>query len=280
MSFARGRRGATRGGIKAAPLVAALLLASAAAAAPQAELWARWERHDPQSRITVDHAALDDFLKQYRSEKDGVALLDYGGVDDGDAAALRGYIARLAATAVDELNRDEQRAFWINAYNALTINVILEHYPVDSIRDISSGFLSFGPWDEKLFAVGGERVSLNDIEHRILRPIWKDARLHYAVNCASVGCPNLAAVAYTAANSERLLDAGARAYVNHPRGAVVHDGRLRVSSIYDWFKADFGGDDAGVIRHLKQYAEAPLRAALDGVTAVADDDYDWSLNQR
>ena len=261
-------------------LLSFLLFCTAAVAAPKAALWARWERHVSDASAVVDHSALTEFLKQYRSEKDGIALLDYGGVDAAAAENLRAYIKRLSQTAVDELSRDEQRAFWINAYNALTIELILANYPVDSIREISSGFLSFGPWDDKMFSVAGEEMSLNDIEHRILRPIWNDARLHYAVNCASIGCPNIAAEAFTAANSERLLESGARAYVNHRRGATVEDGKLRVSSIYDWFKVDFGGDDAGVIRHLKQYAAPSLREELNGVSTIADDDYDWALNQR
>jgi hypothetical protein len=121
-------------------------------------------------------------------------------------------------------------------------------------------------------------VSLDDIEHRILRPIWKDPRTHYSVNCASLGCPNLPAQAFTSSNLEQLLDDGARAYVNHPRGARVENGRLTVSSIYVWFAPDFGSGDAGVIAHLKQYAEPALKKKLGSVDRIADDEYDWALN--
>ncbi|HER63264.1 MAG TPA: DUF547 domain-containing protein, partial [Desulfobacteraceae bacterium] len=165
-------------------------------------------------------------------------------------------------------------------YNALTVQVILNHYPVKSIMDIdiSPGFFSNGPWDAKLLTIKGEKVSLNDIEHRILRPIFKDNRIHYAVNCASLGCPDLQPVAYTAANTEKLLEAGARAYINSPRGARMEKGRLYVSSIYKWFRVDFGGSEDGVIKHLLQYAEDDLAESLRTYDKGLRDDYDWSLN--
>ncbi len=135
-----------------------------------------------------------------------------------------------------------------------------------------------GPWGKKLVAVEGETLSLDDIEHRILRPIWRDPRIHYGVNCASIGCPNLIATAYTAENMDSLLTENARAYVNHPRGAVVEDGALTVSKIYSWFDEDFGGNEAGVIAHLRDYAGPELLARLRDIDDVADYEYDWALN--
>ncbi len=129
-----------------------------------------------------------------------------------------------------------------------------------------------------LIEVEGEAVSLNDIEHRILRPIWRDPRVHYALNCASIGCPDLRAAAFTAENAEALLDTAARAYVNHPRGARVENDRLTVSSIYAWFREDFGGTEAGVIAHLKRYAGPELAKALETATDIGGYEYDWALN--
>jgi len=252
-------------------------------AAPAAELWERWTVHSPNSTVTVDHGAWDSFLRTYVSaHSDKVNRVAYGKVTRTDRQRLTGYIERLAATPVSELNRPEQRAYWINLYNALTVQVILEAYPVRSIRDIdiSPGLFSDGPWGKKLLTVEGEEISLDDIEHRILRPIWRDPRIHYAVNCASIGCPNLRPEAATAANSEAFLDAGAQAYVNHPRGSRVVDGRLVVSSIYQWFQEDFGGNDAGVISHLRRYANADLTASLEQVSKISDDGYDWALNDN
>ncbi len=249
--------------------------------APKARLWERWTAHDPSAKATLDHSAWDRFLARYSVESpDGILRVAYGRVTAEDRAALDAYIDALAGVPVSRLARPEQRAFWINLYNALTIQVILEHYPVETIRDIdiSPGLFADGPWDKKLIEIEGERVSLNDIEHRILRPIWKDPRLHYAVNCASLGCPNLQVVAFTAATSDSLLDAGARAYVNHPRGASFENGRLRVSSIYAWFTEDFGDSEAGVIAHLRRYAEPALEAKLARLKTIDDHAYDWRLN--
>ena len=128
--------------------------------------------------------------------------------------------------------------------------------------------------------INDESLSLNDIEHRILRPIWQDARLHYAVNCASIGCPNLATTAYTADNVNEMLDAAAVAYINHPRGVTVNNGRLKISSIYDWFAIDFGDNEAAIIAHLQQYANEELRAQLNEIADISDYDYDWSLNDK
>ena len=211
----------------------------------------------------------------------GVNRLAYSRVSAADRAALDDYIDRLAAFEISRYGRDEQLAYWINLYNALTIAVVLDHYPVKSILDIaiSPGLFSIGPWGKKLVTVDGEALSLDDIEHRILRPIWRDPRIHYAVNCASIGCPNLATMAFTGANAEDMLTRTARDYVNNPRGAELRNGRLVVSSIYEWYKEDFGDSDVGVIRHLRQYAQPNLAAALDGVTRIAADDYDWALNE-
>ena len=167
---------------------------------------------------------------------------------------------------VSGLNRVEQKAYWINLYNALTVKVVLGRHPVKSIRDIRlGGLFSSGPWDARLATVEGEKVSLNDIEHRILRPIWRDNRIHYAVNCASVGCPNLAAEPYTAANTERLLDEGARAYVNHPRGLFGEKGRITASRIYDWYREDFAASEKGLVDHFRSYAAPALAEVASAV---------------
>ena len=177
-----------------------LVLSQSALAAPAAILWDKWTTHDSASVQTVDHAAWDAFLvSNVQRGANGINRIAYASVSGADKAALADYIASLEAVAVSELNRAEQLAYWINMYNALTAKVVLDHYPVGSIREIKPWLLAWGPWGMKLVRVDGEQLTLNDIEHRILRPIWRDARIHYAVNCASLGCPNLQARAFTAA---------------------------------------------------------------------------------
>lgn len=258
-----------------------LIIAQPALAAPKAELWARWQAHDAASVRSVDHGVWDSFLKMYvRHSADGINRVAYGAVTQSQRAALNGYLDYLSHMPVSRLNRGEQRAVWINLYNALTVQVVLNHYPLQSIRDIdiSPGLFANGPWGKKLIMVEGEALSLDDIEHRILRPIWRDARLHYALNCAALGCPNLQDTAFTAANSDTLLTTAARVFINHQRGVRMEGGKLYVASIYEWFKDDFGGNDAGVISHIKLYIAPDRVHLLDDITRITDDDYDWLLN--
>jgi Protein of unknown function, DUF547 len=217
----------------------------------------------------------------HRSRQRGITRFAYARLATAaERRSLDDYVSGLGRVPLSAYARTQQLPFWLNLYNALTVKLIPDHYLVASIRDIdiSPGLFADGPWGKTLISVEGEAVSLDDIEHRILRPIWADPRVHYGVNCASLGCPNLPPLAFTAANSGRLLDKGARAFVNHPRGARVDRGRLVVSSIYVWFQENFGGDDGGVIRHLRRYAAPTLAQALAGVERIADHVYDWSLN--
>ena len=248
--------------------------------APGRDLWPRWTAHDENSRQTIDHSAYETLLQRYLAD-DGTGLnrFAYADVTAADRAALQRYIAGLSTVEVSRHARREQLPYWINLYNALTLEVVLANYPVRSILDIdiSPGLLAQGPFDKKLAQVEGQPLSLNDIEHRILRPIWNDPRLHYTVNCASVGCPNLQTVAFTSANSARLLADAAKTYVNHPRGVRVAGKSAVASKIYNWFAEDFGGSEAGVLAHLREHAAPALAEGLQGAS-IAGYEYDWALN--
>ncbi len=249
--------------------------------APDARLWPRWQAYDPSSLEQPDHSPWDRWLaRNVTADAQGLNRIDYGKVTPEDRAGLTRYIADLTAIAVSTLNRDAQRAFWINLYNAATIDLVLTYYPVATIRDIkiSPGFLNFGPWDKKLLTVESAAISLNDIEHRILRPIWNDPRIHYALNCASVSCPNLQTTAFTAGNTQVLLDAAARTYINSGRAIQLVDGKFTLSSIYNWFSEDFGGTVAAVISHISTYAEPGLAARLAAKPRFTGYSYDWDLN--
>ncbi len=254
---------------------------AAVMAAPPARPWKRWMPHDSQSTAAIDHTAWDAVLARYVSRHpDGINRVANGSVTAADRAALDRYLDALSATPIARFNRDQQFAFWVNLYNALTVRVVLDHYPVDSIRDIdiSSGLFADGPWGRDLIEVDGTALTLDDIEHRILRPLWRDPRIHYAVSCASLGCPNLARTAFLPGMLETMLNASAHDYINHPRGAAIRDGRLYVSSLYDWFSEDFGGDDAGVIAHLRNFAQGALADGLADIRSVSGHAYDWRLN--
>jgi len=268
-------------GLFALAIALGVLQFSFAHAAPKAELWARWQKHDAASAQKFDHGAWDRLLKQHVVvHPSGINRVRYQDIRAEDQKALKAYLQTLQALPISSYNRKEQLAYWINLYNALTVDLILSRFPLASIRDIniSPGLLARGPWGAKLLTVEGEKLSLDDIEHRILRPIWKDNRIHYAVNCASLGCPNLQPAAYTGENTEVLLEKGAKEFVNHARGVSLSGGKLKVSSIYVWFQEDFGGDAEGLMEHWRQFANPPLAAALEKYNGGLSHDYDWRLN--
>jgi hypothetical protein len=265
---------------------AAPLTASPAAAATVTEAFSA---HAAGSTMTVDHAAWDGLLKSYvKPSADGVNRVDYAAFKAAGHKPLKDYVSRLEATDPVKLDRPEQFAFWANLYNAKTIDIILDHYPVASIRDISIGgglvgllkksVGAGGPWKAEVSKVNGRALTLDNIEHDILRPVFKDPRVHYSVNCASYGCPNLGTEAFTGARLDMQLDAGARAFVNHPRGIAVEGGKITASSIYDWFQADFGGSAASVLAHVRKYATADTAKKIEALSAIDAYQYDWKLN--
>ena len=265
------------------------MLITAAAHAQSAKLILAWDASDENSVARIDHGAWQDILNDYlRVHDSGVNRFDYGALKAhaGDFAKLASYLASLQSLDPRDYSRAEQKAYWINFYNALTVQVVADDYPVKSIKDISESLLGRlggifgGPWDDVHAKVAGLDLTLNNIEHGILRPIWRDNRIHYAVNCASYGCPNLCPTAFTTDNTEELLEAGARAYVNHPRGVeFMDDDFIIISSIYKWYSADFGGTEKSVIEHLVKYADKALAARLRKFTGSVDYEYDWNLNR-
>jgi len=231
---------------------------------------------DTASDKVVDHGAWNSLLGEYVSEgPDGVNLVAYARLKAEAADKLAGYLAAMQAVTIEAFGPDEQFAFWVNLYNAATVQVIIANLPLKSIRDI--GLLGAGPWGDKAVRVAGRDLTLDNIEHDILRATWKDVRIHYAVNCASFGCPNLAREAYTGARLEPMLEAAARAYVNHPRGFGGEPGQVVASSIYDWYRGDWGSVEA-VLEHARKYAEGPSAKLLEGADTINSYDYNWSLN--
>ena len=264
----------------------ALALAAVAPASAFAEDFIEtFERHDDSSTKTIDHSAWTELLKTYvQPGADGLNRVDYAAWKASGRAALTGYITALEAVDVPTLNRNEQFAFWANLYNAKTIDIVLDAYPVESIKKIRLGGSLFsavagGPWDGEVLNVGGHVLSLNNIEHDIMRELFENPfRAHYAVNCASVGCPNLGTEAFTGANLDTQLTAAAKAYINSPRGVTVAGGNVVASKIYSWFQEDFGDSEEGVLDHLRHYAEGDTAAQIATAKDIDDFAYDWGLN--
>lgn len=228
------------------------------------------------SGATIDHSVWNSLLQEYVVEgPDGVNLVEYDRLKRDAAGDLAAYLDAMQAVSIEEFGADEQFAFWVNLYNAATVDVIVKNLPLESIRDI--GLLGSGPWKDDAVTVAGRTLSLDNIEHDILRPEWQDVRIHYAVNCASIGCPNLAREAYTGAKLEAMLEEATSAYVNHPRGFGGEPDRIVASSIFDWYQGDWGSVQ-DVLDHARQYAEGPTAELLEGADSIDSYDYDWALN--
>jgi len=211
----------------------------------------------------------------------GLNLFDYAGAKAaGELKTIRAYTDYLAAQNPDQMPQNDQLAYWANLYNALTVKLILENYPVKSIRQVKAGTFSTGPWKRDEVTVNGQVLSLNDIEHDIMRKRYPNpAMVHYMVNCASIGCPNLLPKLWSGATLEADREAAARAFINSPRGVKINDGELKASSIYNWFKEDFGGSKSNTLSHFRQFAGPELRAAIDSGAKISGFGYDWDLNE-
>ncbi len=240
-----------------------------------------WSAAAAESTQTVDHQLWQDVLDNYLVTDDpsGVALFDYQGLLDDGSEELNSYLEQLAAIDPRELNRAEQFAYWVNLYNALTVQIVISNYPIASIKEVGSSPLPVGPWNDPAISIAGQSLTLNHIEHSILRPIWEDYRIHFAVNCASVGCPDLQAEAFTAANTEALLNLASESYLNHQRGLNLSPDRLILSSIFSWYAEDFGNSETQVLKTLSEHLPQELAAKLAEYSGAIEYDYNWQLNE-
>jgi len=257
-----------------------ILLPSFVSAAPKSILLKFWEPQLESSTQQVDNTKWQLILDRYliANHENGINRFDYKRVSNDDKKILQNYLKQMQALDPRQLNRNVQKSYWINLYNALTVNLVLESFPTKSITKIGKGFFSFGPWDDDVAVIQGQHLTLNNIEHGILRPIWKDNRIHYAVNCASMGCPNLSKKAYNEFNTNSILDEAAHDYVNHSRAVMFKENALVLSKIYEWYINDFGGNDQSLLTHLKSYANSDLKQKLSTFKGKINYDYDWSLN--
>jgi hypothetical protein len=230
-------------------------------------------RRDTDSK-PINHNIWDGLLHKH-VRADG--MVDYKGFIQ-DSNTLHQYLRLLETAHPNEKNwsRNEQMAYWINAYNAYTIDLIVRNYPVKSIKDIKNG-LAFvnSVWDIKFIKIQGYTYDLNNIEHNILRPVFKDARIHAAINCASFSCPKLLPEAYTADKLESQLDKSMRSFINDPKRNQITAGKADISEIFKWFKGDFERDAGSLREFLNRYAEVKLSKETD----ISHLDYDWRLNE-
>ncbi|MCP4402063.1 MAG: DUF547 domain-containing protein [bacterium] len=219
----------------------------------------------------VDHSLFSELLQNY--VKDG--LVNYKEMKNEEQKLDR-YLDLLNNTNPDKLGRDEQFAFFMNAYNAYTIKLILENYPVKSIKD--TGSLLKSPWKINFAKIGGQTMTLDDVEHKILRPRFKDARVHFAINCAAQDCPPLYPDAFEGAKVDEQLERNARAFLNNPEKNYLDGNTLYVTRLFKWFGGDFNDDPFG---YVLQFAEGEFKAQLEAKKdkiKVKFLGYDWTLN--
>jgi hypothetical protein len=224
----------------------------------------------------ISHAIFDSLLRQYVNNE---GFVNYKGFMQ-DSVKFKSYLDLLSRNHPNDKNwsRNERLAYWINAYNAFTIKLICDYYPVESIKDIKKGipFVS-DTWTIDFIKIEGKTYNLNNIEHGIIRPKFNEPRIHFAVNCASKGCPPLLNAAYTAEQLEAQLDSQARAFINDGfRNKIDGANKADLSKIFTWFAGDFKNVAPSVVSFINRYAKVQLNEKAD----INYQEYDWSLNEQ
>ncbi|WP_035334539.1 DUF547 domain-containing protein [Dokdonia sp. PRO95] len=217
-----------------------------------------------QEATSFNHDAFDTLLKKYVSKEGNV---NYSGIKS-NWSSLRSYIASLGQSLPTEgWSQEEKLSYWMNAYNAMTIDLILRNYPLESIKDIKD------PWDQRFWKLGDKWYNLNEIEHKILRKMG-DARIHFGINCASFSCPPLLNEAFTPSKVDAQLDMLSRKFINDPTRNTITSDRVEVSKIFTWFAKDFK-TDGSLIDFLNRYSTT----SISENARVRYRDYDWTLNK-
>ncbi|QJX48193.1 DUF547 domain-containing protein [Hymenobacter taeanensis] len=223
-----------------------------------------------------DHSSFDRLLKQYVNDK---GLVNYKALK-AKPQQLNQYLQLLSKNPpAPSWSKQEQMAYWINAYNAYTIRLILNHYPLESIKDIGSKIkipLVTTPWAMKFFTIGGQKMSLDEIEHGILRKKYNDPRIHFALVCASISCPRLRTEAYTAAQLDRQLDDQGRDFLNNPGKNKVGKSEAQLSKYFDWYKSDWTENGQSVASWVNKYST--IKMSSDAKVSYLD--YNWQLNEQ
>jgi len=231
----------------------------------------------------VDHSAWDELLRKYVDE-DGMVAYRHWHASKSDIAKLESYLKTLStASTTARTSREAQLAFWINAYNAVTIRGILREYPTSSIRNHTAKLLGYNIWKDLQLYVGGQPYCLNQIEHEILREM-AEPRIHFAIVCASIGCPRLLNEAYVAEALDKQLETNSRDFFRRSQNFRYDERNRRfyLSSILDWFGDDFGQDQAERLRTISKWLpnESAQRAAQRNAVRVSFLDYNWNLNEQ
>jgi hypothetical protein len=261
----------------------ALLLASCAVTAPPPVLWDRWTAHDESNARVIDRSLWSRFLDRYVTGDAGAERVRYGAVTAEDRAQLDYWLRSMSRVSISRYALREQRAYWINLYNAAVVRIVLDHRGIASVRKLSPTGLAEllappDPFAVRDIEVEDQALSVNDIRNHILRPYWHDPRTLYTLCDATADGPPLAHTAYGAEYLGEQLDARAKAYINGPLALHWSGQKLLVSSFYKRYAADFGGSDAALLQHLRRYAEGKQAQKLANTSSIAGEFSDDALN--
>lgn len=223
----------------------------------------------------VSHEIWNGLLKKYVDDR---GLVNYTTFKAIDVKTLDRYLDLLSANApADGWGREEKLAYWLNAYNAFTVKQILDKYPTTSIISSQLQLVApGGPFSKKYFRIGGQEMSLNNIEHDVVRKQFNEPRIHFALVCAAVSCPKLRNEAYVAARLDAQLTDQARDFVNDPTKNAIARNRVSLSKIFDWYASDFGKSTDDVLRFINQFASTKT----DPGAKVSYLAYNWDLNDQ
>lgn len=229
----------------------------------------------------IDHSEWDALLRQH---VDRAGRVDYRGwkASPEASAALDRYLATLStADALKPASREARLAFWINAYNAVTVKGILREFPTTSIRNHTAQLWGYNVWKNLKLYVGDQTPSLDEIEHQTLRPMG-EPRIHFAIVCASIGCPRLLNAAYVAERLDQQLDTNARHFFAQRQNFRTDSATVSLSSILKWFGEDFGADQRAVLQRISPWlaSDAARDAVAKPGVRVSYLDYDWNLNSQ
>ena len=229
-----------------------------------------------EATAPVDHSVFERLLKEYVTAE---GLVNYKGFQR-DEKAFNGYLALLSKNPpTAQWSQNEQIAYWINAYNAFTIRLILDHYPLKSIKDIGSKIqIPFvtTPWAHKFIPMGKEKMSLDNIEHGILRKRFNDPRIHFTLVCASLSCPRLRNEAYVGDRLPEQMDDQGRDFLNNPAKNKVGQAQAQLSKYFDWYKGDWKANGQSVLYWVNRYADTKMMED----TKITYLTYDWNLNKQ
>jgi hypothetical protein len=231
----------------------------------------------------IDHSAWDAIVRKYVDENGMVAYRELH-ASSAEVQALDGYLQTLStASSRIRASRDGQLAFWINAYNAVTVRGIVREYPTSSIRNHTARLYGYNIWKDLQLYVGGRPYALEQIEHQILRKLG-EPRIHFAIVCASIGCPRLLNEAYDAERVQQQLETNSQNFFSRPQNFRYDQrtSRFYLSSILSWFEEDFGSDQAAQQRTISQWlpSDAARQAAAQNAVSISFLDYDWNLNEQ